>query len=263
MSMTIDIAAISLYIAPENIRCSYQTSSKHKRGSINRSFSYPADAKCVSIPADLASSCCSLSSSSSCSTLPTLAYTTSQESCRSCYQSVDEDVVSRLDPITVKPREIVAVIRLQAMVRGTLARWNLIVMRLELRLANIRSLKVKQLKKIDQRASQAKKALKEEYEYKDGHMIVNRRLHRVRKLHSTFNEHKELATKQNKKLRIACKQMAQKNDAAARKLQSFIQMIELAHQNQAMLKNQRQYLEGACLTYETILEELQIVVQDS
>lgn len=152
------------------------------------------------------------------------------------------------------PEQIAAATKIQAILRGTLARWNLPILKLQHKLASIQAVKDKQLKKIQQRKVQTMKSLKAEQEHQQEHRIVRRRLRRVKFLRNKYAKEKIMALEENQHLRNQCQQLAQHNDNCAAMLSQYIGNIEIAQRDLSILKMSRQRLQETCHAYQTILE---------
>lgn len=195
---------------------------------------------------------------STCSTLPTVACSVSQNS---CVTSSDE-FSSEFYPVVRRVMDSSeAATKVQAVVRGVLARWNLRVLQLQRKLDDIEALKVKQLKKLEQRQVQTKRALKEEFELNAEHRVIRRRLRRSKCLRNKFYAQKKAVVAENQKLEHHCHLLAQQNEECAVMLQTYIQQMEIGQRNLNVLKANQKYLHDTCRTYATILEEFDEATQ--
>ena len=190
---------------------------------------------------------------STCSTLPTVSCSLSQSSSPTLADEADfyYPVVRRVPDLD----ESVAATRVQTIVRGALARWNLRVLKLQRKLEDIAALKEKQLKKLEQRQVQAKRALKEEFELNAEHRIIRRRLRRSKCLRNQFYAEKKAVVAENQQLERHCQLLAQQNDECAVMLQTYIEQMEIGQRNLIILKSNQKYLHDTCRTYEVILQE--------
>lgn len=80
------------------------------------------------------------------------------------------------------------IVRIQALIRGVLARWNLPVLKLTRKLDAIRNLKDKQLKKLAQRTEQHKKSIRIEMEHHFEHRVLLRRAQKAEFLQTHFRK---------------------------------------------------------------------------
>lgn len=158
--------------------------------------------------------------------------------------------------------EELAAINIQKMIRGTLARWNVKVLRLLCKLDHIQALKGKQIKKIEQRKVQTMRNQKNEHEYREEHRIVRRRLRRAKCVRNQFAKRKAAEYEEHQRLKAACNHMAIQNGQCAGILQGYIQSMEMAQMNLKLLKETQQRLQETCQTYQTLVEVFQEVVSD-
>jgi hypothetical protein len=148
---------------------------------------------------------------------------------------------------------------IQSNIRGTLARWNLRVLKLQHKLASIQAIKEKQLRKLRQRTEQAKRSVRAEHEYLEEHRIVRRRLRRAKCIRNRYAQLKVAESEQNHQLKAECVQLTQHNDECAKILETFIQHLEVAQCNLSVLQASHRELQATCETYRWILQVLQEV----
>lgn len=149
---------------------------------------------------------------------------------------------------------------IQAILRGTLARWNFQVLKLQNKLASIQALKNKQLRKIEQRKVQTMRAARQEREYREEHRIVRRRLRSAKVVRNHMAKQRFAAIEENQQLRASCQQLAMQNDESARILSSFIQSMEVAKYNLNASKATMAHLQDTCRAHQTVVDVFQDVV---
>jgi len=89
-----------------------------------------------------------------------------------------------------------SIIQIQAVMRGTLARWHYNpVCILQRKLAAIHKLKDRQLKKIEQRKAQKMRDVRIEMEHNHEHRVLMRRLYKANKVRAMFQKQVEEETK--------------------------------------------------------------------
>ena len=148
-------------------------------------------------------------------------------------------VPNDLFPLVCKVAEIhlAAIVRIQAHIRGTLARWNVRVLKLEQKLEAIQQLKEKQLKKIEQRRRFKLQDAYMEYEMRSPQRALLRRVEKAINIRYHFKELVEREERASKRLSQQCQLVRQQN-------RDLAEMITFAVQQSALLKDKVQEREA-------------------
>jgi hypothetical protein len=157
---------------------------------------------------------------------------------------------------------VAAIIRIQKIVRGTLARWNCSVLKLQYKLQQIHATKERQLKKIQQRKVQQKRSLKNRREFQEEHRIIRRRLRRVKCIRNHYQKEKIMALEENQGLKSRNIALIKQNEECARLLGLSIQDIEVAHKEIASLKQVQQQWQNQFNIYQAVVQALQEAIKE-
>jgi len=155
-----------------------------------------------------------------------------------------------------------AIVTIQTVMRGTLARWNVPILKLQAKLASIQALKDKQLKKVQERKQQTMRSVKAQVQYEHEHVTIRRRLKRCQWIQHHYAREKTATLHERQDLQIQCRGLSQSNDACAHILGTYIQNIEMAQNHLALMKAQQKQLQETCATYQTMVQVVQEYLQE-
>jgi hypothetical protein len=155
------------------------------------------------------------------------------------------------------------IVRLQAVVRGTLARWNLPCVRLERKLDAIRKLKDKQLKKLAQRTEQKKQSLRIEMEHHFEHRVLLRRNHKAEFLKTHFEKLRTHEQQLHDALAAQCQELNQQTVQLRQSMFQCIRETGMLRMEVATKGRMQSDLQRQCNAFQCAIQVFQDVLDNN
>lgn len=147
-----------------------------------------------------------------------------------------------------------ACVKIQSVLRGTLARWNLPVLQLTRRLEHIHILKDKQLKKLAQRQVQAKLDIRVEMESTHPHRVLMRRIQKAEFLQSNFQAKLDKEVKACQELQNKCQTTRAENNGLQVQIMTVVEDSKSVRREIIHLGFKTRELQGRCQEYQQVID---------